>query len=104
MINFLINPKTLRPILTFRMPQFNMRKEEASIAADYLKTVFQTRAVDLETQSRKSYASEQVTLGRQLYDVKYQCQACHTLGSTGGYIGPNLSNAGNWLNATWIKA
>jgi nitric oxide reductase subunit C len=45
-----------------------------------------------------------VTLGRQLYEVKYQCQACHTLGSTGGYVGPNLSNAGNWLNAAWIKA
>ncbi len=104
MIDFLISPKTLRPTLTFRMPQFNMNKEEAAIAADYLKTVFQNRAVELEREGRKSYTSEQVTLGKQLYEVKYQCQACHTLGSTGGYVGPSLSNAGNWLNAAWIRA
>jgi len=42
-------------------------------------------------------------LGKQLYEVKYQCQSCHTIGSSGGYVGPNLSNAGNWLNTTWIE-
>ncbi len=31
------------------------------------------------------------TLGKQLYEVKYQCQSCHTIGSTGGYVGPNLT-------------
>jgi mono/diheme cytochrome c family protein len=45
-----------------------------------------------------------VTLGKQLYEVKYQCQACHTIGGTGGYVGPNLNNAGGWLTAAWIEA
>jgi mono/diheme cytochrome c family protein len=45
-----------------------------------------------------------VSLGRQLYEVKYQCQSCHTIGSTGGYVGPNLNNAGNWLTPAWIEA
>ena len=36
--------------------------------------------------------------------MKYQCQACHTIGSTGGYVGPSLSDAGNWLTAAWIEA
>jgi len=43
------------------------------------------------------------SLGKQLYEVKYQCQSCHTIGSSGGYVGPNLSNVGNWMNAAWIK-
>jgi nitric oxide reductase subunit C len=36
--------------------------------------------------------------------VKYQCQSCHTIGGTGGYIGPNLNNAGGWLTPAWIEA
>jgi nitric oxide reductase subunit C len=36
--------------------------------------------------------------------VKYQCQACHTIGGSGGYVGPNLNNAGNWLTPAWIDA
>ncbi len=36
--------------------------------------------------------------------MKYQCQACHTIGETGGYVGPNLNNAGNWLTPAWIEA
>jgi len=39
-----------------------------------------------------------------LYEVKYQCQACHTIGTTGGYVGPSLSNSGNWLTPAWIEA
>jgi cbb3-type cytochrome oxidase cytochrome c subunit len=103
-IDFLLNPKTLRPTLTFRMPQFNMSKEEAAIATDYLTMVFQNVAVDLEGKERWPYPPDQAALGKQLYEVKYQCQACHTLGSSGGYVGPNLSDAGNWLNAAWIEA
>jgi len=45
-----------------------------------------------------------VSLGKQLYEVKYQCQSCHTIGGTGGYVGPNLNNAGNWLTPAWIEA
>jgi cbb3-type cytochrome oxidase cytochrome c subunit len=44
-----------------------------------------------------------VSLGKQLYEVKYQCQSCHTIGSTGGYVGPNLSNVGNWMNPAWLE-
>ena len=43
-------------------------------------------------------------MGKQLYEVKYQCQSCHTIGGTGGYVGPNLNNAGNWLTPAWIEA
>ena len=39
LISFLKNPQTLRPTLVFRMPQFNMTDQEATILADYIGLV-----------------------------------------------------------------
>jgi mono/diheme cytochrome c family protein len=103
MIEFLKNPQTLRPTLTFRMPQFNMTDREAGIIADYLAMVLQSPAVNLESTSSKEFTPEMVRLGKELYEVKYQCQSCHTIGSSGGYVGPNLTSVGNWMNAAWIE-
>jgi len=100
---FLKNPETLRPTLIFRMPQFNMTDQEAAVIADYLGMVTQSPAVKLSTVDQKQFTPQMAEMGKQLYEVKYQCNACHTIGSAGGYVGPNLSNAGNWLNAAWIE-
>jgi mono/diheme cytochrome c family protein len=100
---FLKNPQTLRPTLTFRMPQFNMTDDEVSVLADYLSMVMQTPAVNPASVDSQKLTPQMATLGKQLYEVKYQCQSCHTIGSTGGYVGPNLTNAGNWVNAAWIE-
>src|SRR5208282_1120579 len=101
---FLKNPQTLRPTLTFRMPQFNMTDDEVTILADYLSMVMQTPTVNQAGADSKHYTPEMATLGKQLYEVKYQCQSCHTIGSAGGYVGPNLNNAGNWLTPAWTEA
>jgi mono/diheme cytochrome c family protein len=101
--DFLKNPQTLRPTLTFRMPQFNMTDEETSVLANYLGMVMQTPTVDLASTDSKQYTPPMASLGKQLYEVKYQCQSCHTIGSAGGYVGPNLTNAGNWINAAWME-
>jgi cytochrome c2 len=50
------------------------------------------------------FTPQRAALGKQLYEVKYQCEDCHTIGSTGGYVGPNLNNVGNWLTPAWIEA
>lgn len=104
MIQFLKDPQTLRPALTLRMPQFNMTDEDASTLADYLGMVMQSPEVNLESVNLKAFTPPMVSLGKQLYEVKYQCQSCHTIGATGGYVGPNLSNVGSWMNAGWIEA
>jgi mono/diheme cytochrome c family protein len=104
MIEFLKNPQTLRPTLTLRMPQFNMTDEEAATLADYLQMVMQTPSVRLGGGTSKDFTPEMARMGKQLYEVKYQCQSCHTIGSSGGYVGPNLTNVGNWMNAAWIDA
>ncbi len=102
-VDFLKNPQTLRPTLIFRMPQFNVTDQEANLLADYLTMAFQTELVDLSAANPAQFTREQAATGKQLYESKYQCQSCHTIGATGGYVGPNLINVGNWLNAAWIQ-
>jgi len=101
-IDFLKHPQTLRPTLLFRMPQFNITDKEAAIMADYLIMACQSRDVKPAEPGQVS-AQDLAAAGKELYEVKYTCQACHTIGSSGGYVGPNLSNAGNWLTAAWIR-
>ena len=103
LVAFLKNPQTLRPTLTLRMPQFNTTDQEAATLGDYLAMVTQSPAVSLGSVKLKDLTPEAARLGKQLYEVKYQCQSCHTIGSPGGYVGPNLSNVGNWMNAAWIE-
>jgi mono/diheme cytochrome c family protein len=102
--DFLKNPQTIRPTLILRMPQFNMSVKDAAIAAEYLAMVVQKPDVDPESVDARQFSPAMVSLGKELYEVKYQCQSCHTIGGTGGYVGPNLNNAGNWLTPTWIEA
>jgi mono/diheme cytochrome c family protein len=101
--DFLKNPQTLRPTLIFRMPQFNMTDQEADICAEYISLVLQAGHVDLSAAKPEQFTPEQASEGKQLYELKYQCQSCHTVGAAGGYVGPNLINAGNWLNIAWIQ-
>lgn len=104
LIDFLKNPQTLRPTLVLRMPQFNMTDREAAVIADYLGMALQHSDVNPVRVDAKSFTPRMAEMGKQLYQVKYQCQSCHTIGSGGGYVGPNLNNAGNWLSAAWIEA
>ena len=104
LIDFLKDPKTVRPTLVLRMPQFNMSDQEAATLAAYIGTALNSPNVDSAAIDTKRFTPETVALGKQLYEVKYECQSCHTIGSTGGYVGPNLNNAGNWLTPAWIEA
>ena len=103
LLQFMENPQTLRPTLVLRMPQFNMPERDAAVFADYFETAMQSPAVDA-TLDRKELTPAMAAAGRQLYEKRYQCQACHTIGSAGGYVGPSLGNAGNWLTPGWIEA
>ena len=101
---FLKNPQTIRPTLILRMPQFNMPDKDAAIAAEYLSLAVQKPDVNPESVDARQFTPAMASLGKELYDVKYQCQSCHTIGSAGGYVGPNLNNVGNWLTPAWIEA
>jgi mono/diheme cytochrome c family protein len=104
LIDFLKDPKTVRPTLVLRMPKFNMTDQEATTLATYIGTALNSPNVDSAVVDAKQFTSERASFGKQLYEVKYACQSCHTIGATGGYVGPNLNNAGNWLTPAWIEA
>jgi mono/diheme cytochrome c family protein len=103
-VDFLKNPQTLRPTLISRMPQFNMSDKDAATLADYMTMVLQHPAANPAAVDAKVFTPAMVSLGKQVYEVKYQCQSCHTIGGAGGYVGPNLNNAGGWLTPAWIEA
>ena len=102
--DFLKDPQTIRPTLILRMPQFNISDKEAAIAAEYLTMAVQKADVDPESVDARQFTPAMVSLGKQLYELKYQCQSCHTIGGSGGYVGPNLNNAAGWLTPAWIEA
>jgi nitric oxide reductase subunit C len=104
LVDFLKNPQTLRPTLILRMPQFNMSDKDAATLADYMVLALEHPAANPAEVDAKTFTPAMAALGKQLYEVKYQCQACHTIGGQGGYVGPNLNNAGNWLTPAWIEA
>jgi mono/diheme cytochrome c family protein len=104
LVEFLKSPQTLRPTLVLRMPQFNMSDQDAATLADYISTVLQHPAVNPAAADAKRFTPAMAALGKQLYEVKFQCQSCHTIGGSGGYVGPNLDNAGGWLTPAWIEA
>jgi mono/diheme cytochrome c family protein len=104
LIDFLRNPQTLRPSLVLRMPQFNMTAEEASLLADSIGQTLRHPAVNPAAVDPAQFTPQMAERGKQLYEEKYQCQSCHSIGSGGGYVGPELSNVGNWMTATWIAA
>ena len=104
LVQFLLNPQTLRPTLTVRMPHFNMSEQDANTLADYLSGSLQNPKVPPRAVDERDLTPEMAVRGRQLFERKYACQSCHTIGSSGGYVGPSLNNAGNWLTAAWIEA
>jgi len=104
LISFMKNPQTLRPTLTMRMPQFNVTDQDAAVIADYFEVGLDSPAVKPGPADRKDLTPTLAASGKQLYEVRYECQSCHTIGSAGGYVGPNLNNVGNWMKPEWIEA
>ncbi len=104
LVQFLKNPQTLRPTLTSRMPEFNMPDKDATTIANYISASLRKSDVNPDAVNPQTFTPQMAASGQQLYNGKYQCQSCHTIGASGGYVGPSLNNVGNWLNAAWIEA
>lgn len=98
--DYLIRPYALRPILTERMPRFRMTEREASLMAEYIKTVY----VSDEIPRFFEYEFEpgDIENGKRITD-SLQCVNCHQIGGKGGYLGPSLDNCGNRLEAGWVN-
>ncbi|HET9361368.1 MAG TPA: c-type cytochrome [Vicinamibacterales bacterium] len=100
MVTYLLNPGAVRVSVEARMPVFHMQPDEASAFADYLSTVFLDDSME---GYDASFTAEDARRGQELYD-QLGCAACHQLGTTGGYVGPELSTTGTRLKPGWIAA
>ena len=104
LIAFLKNPQTLRPTLTFRMPQFNMTDHEADVIADYLGTAMQSRDVEPGPANTRDCTPKLARHreGTLRSEIRVPSLPHHRF--LGGYVGPSLNNVGNWLRPQWIEA
>jgi mono/diheme cytochrome c family protein len=104
LVQFLMNPQTIRPSLTVRMPRFSMSKTDAEVLADYITSTLQKVDVKPSAVDRSQFTADMADRGKKLFETKFGCQSCHTIGSSGGYVGPSLNNAADWLTPAWIEA
>jgi mono/diheme cytochrome c family protein len=100
LVGYLMNPGAVRVSVEARMPVFHMLKQEAETIAEYAATVFLDDQLD-DYDSR--FTPDEVSRGAQLYR-QLGCVGCHQLDLAGGYVGPDLSNAGKRLRPGWVAA
>jgi mono/diheme cytochrome c family protein len=93
-------PYSMRPILTERMPNLFMSKEEIQTVVNYFDFVLR----DDEMDSLRIALNDQnlINQGKRLFFDKYGCQSCHQLEGKGGYVGPPLDRTGDRLTAGWV--
>jgi mono/diheme cytochrome c family protein len=100
LVAYLLNPGAVRVSVEARMPVFHMLPEEARTIADYAAATFLDD--DLDGYDAR-FTSAEVRRGEQLYR-QLGCVGCHQLDMQGGYVGPDLSNAGKRLRPGWTAA
>lgn len=97
--DYLLKPYAVRPLLTERMPRFRMTEREASLMADYIKTVYVSD--EIPRFFEYDLKSADAAAGRHLFQDQ-QCGSCHIIDGAGGYVGPDLDNTGYRLEAGWV--
>ncbi len=97
--NYLIKPYAVRPLLTARMPRFRMTKEEASIMANYIKTVFVS--YDIPRFVDSDFIESDFSAGKDIFEER-KCVSCHIKNKKGGYVGPALDKVGERLEPGWV--
>jgi len=100
MAKYLLNPGAVRVSVEARMPVFHMLPDEATSIADYFSAVFLDDSLD---RYDSNFTPSETRRGQELYG-QLGCQACHQLGTKGGYVGPELSASGARLKPGWIAA
>ncbi len=91
-------PYSLRPILTERMPNLFLSESEIKTLTGYMEEVFIADSLDRTIPADAAT----VAVGKGLYYERYGCQACHQIGSKGGYVGPPLDKLSARLKPGWV--
>jgi cbb3-type cytochrome oxidase cytochrome c subunit len=99
-VRYLQNPGAVRVSIEARMPVFHMLPDEARVIGDYLSAVFLDDSIEAYDAT---FTGAESRRGEQLY-ARLGCAGCHQIGTTGGYVGPDLSESGVRLKPGWIAA
>ncbi|MEX1253518.1 MAG: c-type cytochrome [Dehalococcoidia bacterium] len=99
LVSYLQNPGAVRVDIEERMPNFKMTAEEARTLAEYFSTVF----IDDALEGPFQVDADAARRGERLF-ASLGCRSCHIVGTSGGYIGPDLSDTGRRLKPGWIDA
>ena len=70
--------------------------------ADEGKKIYAQVAVNVDFNVQGPERERLIQEGSILFDEKYACLACHSVGGEGGHVGPDLSRAGFRFNSKWI--
>lgn len=101
---FFRRPNFLRPILTARMPVFNLSPGEIRTLAEYMRVVLVDDKVDQDLDGTLEGGKERSRMsgeGAQMYE-RLGCRGCHQVGLSGGSIGPEMTRVGARLKEGWI--
>ena len=99
-----IRPFGYQPGSGSRMPDFRLTDAEAETIAAYLLTVKSSRRlpeIPFEITPLSGFSMNKTT---QLLNEKLPCIGCHTIGETGGKIGPNLNSVNLRLTPDYLWA
>ena len=102
LVDYILHPHTIRPILTDRMIPLRMPPEQAGFIADFIENVYVDNDIPGEIFPGGPPA-EAVERGRRLFHERYGCRNCHMVGGQGGYYGPLLDGAGSMLKSGWVE-
>lgn len=81
-----------------KMPNFEFSEEELDEVVGYLKNL----RVSVPSEEILSTGLPLKEKGRRLFEA-YDCQACHRLGDTGRFVGPDLTWVGHRKSLEWEK-
>lgn len=101
LVNYLVLPSSIRPILTDRMPVFQMTKNQATQIAQAFESFYLDPSIPEDPYAGQPASSNDPMEGKRLYDT-LGCRACHMVGASGGYYGPPLTEAGDRLKPGWV--
>ncbi len=101
---FLKSPHKIRPepVLKARMPDFNLPDTEIYTIVEYMNFL-SGEPYPYNVEPRKIIYPEDIRNGEKLYQDIFACNACHTVNSRGGDIGPDHTDLASRLNREWLK-
>ncbi|MBZ5637335.1 MAG: c-type cytochrome [Acidobacteriia bacterium] len=101
LLDYLMLPYSIRPILEERMPNLRIPREDALALANAVDAFYVDPGIPDDPFRDRPVSDADPAEGERLY-VTLGCRACHITGSSGGYYGPPLTDTAKRLKPGWL--